>query len=124
MHRRVLVVEDETAIRESLTEFLEDFDFQVTSAASAEEALELLSEQPQDVVVADLRLPGMGGDTMIPLAHNLQPSLRFLIHTGSVGYHLSEELTNIGMQPENVMFKPMTDLMLLIENLENLLTRS
>ncbi len=123
MQRRVLVIDDEASIRESLTEFLEDFEFQVTSAASAEEALEMLNEQPQDIVVADLRLPGMSGDTMIPLAHRLQPNLRFLIHTGSVGYHLSEELTRLGMQPDNVMFKPLSDMMVLVNNLENLLSR-
>lgn len=124
LQRRVLVIDDEASIRESLTEFLEDFDFQVTSAGSAEEALEILSGQPQDIVVADLRLPGMSGDTMIPLAHRLQPKLRFLIHTGSVGYHLSEELTRIGMQPENIMFKPLSDMMILVNNLESLLAEA
>lgn len=121
MQRRVLVIDDEASIRESLTEFLEDFDFEVTSAGSAEEALELLRDQPQDVVVADLRLPGMSGDTMIPLAHKLRPNLRFLIHTGSVGYHLSEELSRVGMRPEDVMFKPLSDMMILVNNLESLL---
>lgn len=124
MQRRVLIIDDEPSIRDSLTEFLEDFDFQVTSAASAEEALKVLNLHPQDIVVADLRLPGMSGDAMIPLAHKIQPHLRFLIHTGSVGYHLSEELTRIGMSTDHVMFKPLSDMMILINTLEGLLAEA
>ena len=119
MQRRVLVIDDELSIRGSLSEFLEDFDFQVTSAASAEEALEILTSQPYDAVIVDLRLTGMSGDMMIPRAHLLQPNLLFLIHTGSVGYHLSEELLRLGMTSENVMYKPLSDMMILINFLEN-----
>ncbi|MCF6179610.1 MAG: response regulator [Geopsychrobacter sp.] len=124
VQRRVLVIDDEPSIRESLTEFLEDFDFKVTAASSAEEGLEILKQQPLDAVVADLRLGGMSGDTMIPLAHKLQPHLHFLIHTGSAGYHLSEELIDLGMTPKSVMLKPLPDMMILIDSLENLLAQA
>ena len=124
MRRRILVIDDEASIRESLAEFLKDFDFDVSSAQSAEEALELLQKAPQDAIIADLRLPGMSGDTMIPLAHQIQPDLHFLIHTGSIGYHLSEELTRIGMRPDHVMYKPLPDMMVLVDNLESLLTEA
>lgn len=122
MKRRVLVIDDEAPIRESLTEFLEDFDFQVTAAESAEEALRLLKNHPQDIVVADLRLPDMSGDKMIPLAHSIQPDMHFLIHTGSVGFRLSEDLARVGMQPDNIIFKPLSDLMTLVNMIESLLT--
>jgi CheY-like chemotaxis protein len=123
LQRRVLVIDDEPSIRDSLTEFLEDFDFQITSAASAEEALDILSIQPQDAVVADLRLPGMSGDTMIPLAHRLQPDLFFLIHTGSADYQLSAELIRLGMKPDDVLLKPLSDMMIMINKLEKMLTK-
>jgi DNA-binding NtrC family response regulator len=118
---RVLVVDEEPSIRESLVEYLDDFDFDVSSAENAEDALELLARTPQDVAIVDLRLPGMSGETMIQRAHEMMPAMRFLIYTGSVGYHLSEELERIGMRSEDVFTKPLTDLSLLIKSIQKLM---
>lgn len=119
-HRRVLVVDDEASIRESLAEFLRDFDMQVATSSNAEEALALLAENPFDVVIADLRLPGITGDAMIPKAHQLQPDLRFLIHTGSIDYRLSSELVALGLTHKHIILKPLSDLTSLIEKIEAL----
>ena len=113
--RRILIVDDETSIRESLAEFLRDFGLQVDTAVNGEEALDLLADKPFDLVIADLRLPGMTGDLMIPKAHQLQPNLRFLIHTGSIDYRLSGELIALGLTPENIILKPLADLSILID---------
>lgn len=58
---RVLVVEDDPAIRSSLTMALEDEGYEVLAAADAEAGLARLAEQPCDVVLVDLMLPGMDG---------------------------------------------------------------
>jgi DNA-binding NtrC family response regulator len=115
MSVRVLVVDDEPSVRWSLAAFLDDFDFEVRSAESAEEALDTMGEEPCDVAIVDLRLPGMSGDTMILQAHRLFPEMRFLIHSGTQSYHLPEELRRIGMRPEHVFLKPQVDLMLIVE---------
>jgi len=59
----VLVVDDERNIRRTLQMVLDGEGYQVVEAASAEAALETLyrSEQPVDVVLLDLKLPGMSG---------------------------------------------------------------
>ncbi|NCO52815.1 MAG: response regulator [Deltaproteobacteria bacterium] len=124
MERRILIVDDEESIRESLKDFLEDFDFQVAAAASAEAALQLLQEQPIDILVADLRLPGISGDTLIVKAHELYPSMQYVILTGSVGYLFSEKLQAVGILPRHIMQKPLFDLMLLVETLEDILQHS
>jgi DNA-binding NtrC family response regulator len=115
MSVRVLVVDDEPSVRWSLAAFLDDFDFDVRSAESAEEALTSMNEEPCDVAIVDLRLPGMSGDTMILHAHELYPQMRFLIHSGTQAYHLPEELRRIGMRPEHVFLKPQVDLMLIVD---------
>ena len=112
----VLVVDDEQFILDSLTGFLEDFEFNVSRADSAEAAINLLEQTKIDVVVVDLRLPGMSGDILIQKIHNLYPTIRFVIHTGSVGYVLSDELKAIGMKTENVFFKPVPDLTILVDS--------
>ncbi len=118
---RVLVVDDEESIRKSLVGFLEDFDFKVCSAGSAEEGLEIVTDTPLDAAVVDLRLPGISGDAMILKAYNINPKMRFIIHTGSVTYKLPGELIRIGMRQEHVFLKPLPDLTVLVDTIESLL---
>ena len=120
---RVLVVDDEPFVRDSLVEFLEDFDFEVSSAASAEEMLELLAKRQQDVAIVDLRLPGMNGDALIHQAHEVLPSLRFLIHTGSVDYRLSADLMDMGVKQEHVILKPQPNLNSIVDRINELVKK-
>lgn len=116
---RVLVIDDESSIRESLTEYLEDFDFNVTSAESAEEALGVLENTPHDIAIVDMRLPGMDGNAMILNAHSKCPDMRFLIHTGSVDYQLTQKLKNIGIRQEHIFLKPIPDLSIFVDAIRN-----
>ena len=65
--RRILVVDDEPAIRSSLERFLSRRGHQVTVAAEGGEALERIEEAPEpfDVIVSDLRMPGLAGDRLL-----------------------------------------------------------
>ncbi|WP_199930390.1 response regulator [Sedimenticola thiotaurini] len=112
---RILVIDDEISIRESLCAFLEDYDYQVESAESAEEALERLRHEIFDLAIVDMRLSGMSGDIFITKAIRVLPSLRFLIHTGSVEFYLSDELKRLGIREEHVYLKPLNDLTMLAE---------
>ena len=107
---RVLVVDDEPSIRNSLVEFLEDCQFDVSSADSGEGALDLIGRIPFDVALVDIRLPKLDGDSLVLQAHQLRPRMRFLIHTGSVEYQLSDELKSCGVTQEHVFAKPQMDL--------------
>ncbi|MCF8067714.1 MAG: response regulator [Desulfobacterales bacterium] len=107
---KVLIVEDEVTIRNSLSAFMEDFGFDVSTAESAEEALKILEDTPHDAAIIDLRLTGMSGDMLIINAYKLQPLMRFVIHTGSSGFRLSKELKQIGLLPEHIFLKPQPDL--------------
>lgn len=117
---KILIVDDDESIRGSLGEFLEDYDYEVVKAASAEQALARIRGAHFDIAVVDLRLPGMSGDVMIPEAHELDPEIRFIIHTGSMDYVLSEDLIRMGMRPEHVLLKPVTDLSILVGIIEDL----
>ena len=118
---RVLVVEDEPSVRHSLAGFLEDYDFDVSMAETAEDALELMAEQPCHVAIVDIRLPGIDGDAMILKAHEMMPTVHFIIYTGSVEYRLSEDLKRIGTKPEHVFLKPQQDLTVLVDAIQDLL---
>ena len=60
-HERVLVVDDEPAIRELVVTYLRAEGFDVEQAADGEGALAAFGRRPHDVVVLDLRLPGVDG---------------------------------------------------------------
>ncbi len=118
---KVLVVDDDEPVRESLAGFLDDCGFDVSLAESAEEALAILARTPHDVAIIDLRLPGMSGESLILKVHEMAPGVRYLIYTGSSGYRLSEELAKIGLCAEHVFLKPQKDLMVIVEGVESLI---
>ena len=110
---RVLIIDDELSLLKSLVAFFEDEGFMVRGAASGEEGLEILETEKMDVVVIDLRLPGIDGNETVVRAHDLQPALRFLIHTGSTDYQIPPALRRIGIEQEAVFLKPLPDLSVL-----------
>jgi DNA-binding response OmpR family regulator len=59
--KRILVVDDEEGIRQLYKEELEEEGYEVELAERGEEALEKLSRSKPDLVILDLRMPGMGG---------------------------------------------------------------
>ncbi len=107
---RVLVIDDEAAIRESLASYLEDCAFSVITAEGAEQGLQVVQDKRPDVAIVDLRLPGMGGDVFVVEAHGFSPSTHFLLHTGSTDYEVPPELERIGVQQRHVFLKPQLDL--------------
>jgi len=59
--KKILVVDDEASMRHMLQLVLEKEGYQVTETAEAKVALDLLREEPFDVVLCDIRMPGMDG---------------------------------------------------------------
>jgi len=68
MTARVLIVDDEAKIRSILTRILKDEGYQVRDASSGEEAIQLARDFHPDVILMDLRMPGMNGiDSMVEI---------------------------------------------------------
>ena len=59
--RAVLIVDDERVVRDSLAEWLAETGYDVSSAEDGYEALRIINERPPEVVVLDLKMPGMDG---------------------------------------------------------------
>jgi CheY-like chemotaxis protein len=66
---KILLVEDEAALRETLEEILSLNNFEVSLAASGEEALELISKIKPDLIVCDIMMPGITGLELIEKVH-------------------------------------------------------
>ncbi len=117
---RVLVVDDEFAIRDRPVRLLEDYGFATKMCGSTEEAWDLMVENSFDVCGVDLCLPGLSGEDLIMLANKRFPDQRYSIHTGSISYNLSNELREIGMRPEHVFHKPVRVFTLLVKCIKEL----
>ena len=61
MKSRVLVIDDEAAIRDSLRMILEYEDYQFVGAASGQEGLDVVRRERPDIVLLDIKMPGMDG---------------------------------------------------------------
>ena len=79
---RVLIVDDDLALRTILSVMLTQSAFVCRTAASGEEALRLLENQPTDVVISDLRMPGISGMDLLVEVRESYPRLAFLMVTG------------------------------------------
>lgn len=79
--RRVLIVDDEEIIRDSLAQWLESSGYQIHTAANGKEALKVLSEFPIRVVLADLVMPVMDGISFVREAKKLYPQISVVIVT-------------------------------------------
>jgi response regulator RpfG family c-di-GMP phosphodiesterase len=82
-HRgRILIVDDEQAIRRLLSDGLGLEGFECSDTSGATEALELLATQPFDIVISDLRMPGTSGLELLEAVREKHPQVAFLMATG------------------------------------------
>ena len=77
-----LVVDDEEAIREFLAEFLGGTGFGVDCASSGEEAVEKIRSETYDLVLTDIRLPGLDGMKVLEAARSCSPEIAVIVITG------------------------------------------
>ncbi len=78
---KILVVDDEQVMRDSLRAWLEDEGFAVDTAEDAVTALSMVKERPYDVAVIDIRMPGMDGIVLQKKLRETQEGLPVVIIT-------------------------------------------
>jgi len=79
--QRILIIDDEAAIRESLETLLSLEGYLVEMAASGEDGLERIEQNSYDLVLLDLALPGKNGLEILQLIRELHPSLPVIMIT-------------------------------------------
>jgi DNA-binding response OmpR family regulator len=103
---KILLVDDNELIRESLKEVLEFEQFLVTTAADVSEAIHLIDTEPFDVLLSDLHMPGAGdGFTVISAMRHKHPNAITLLFTGYPA--LKEAMSAILSQADEILVKPM-----------------
>jgi len=102
---RVLVVEDDDAVRMMLGEGLQQDGFEVVAAANVREALRLVATQHFDALISDLHMPLAGdGFTVVSAMHHTHPEAVTMVLSGYPA--LEEALSAILDQADEILAKP------------------
>ena len=94
---RVLVVDDEASIRDLLSKTLALAEYDVDVAPDGRSALERMRMYPYDLLIADLKMPGMDGLTVIREAKRYKSDLPVIIITGFSTESSAIEAVNLGV---------------------------
>jgi PAS domain S-box-containing protein len=101
---RILIVDDERSIRRTLAEFLRAEGFDVTEAADAVIASDLLQHSEFDVVVTDIILPRLSGVELLRHIHASAPHVQVIMMTGEPTVETASESLRAGAA--DYLFKP------------------
>jgi DNA-binding NtrC family response regulator len=91
----VLIVDDETILRESLRDYLKET-YQVATAGTGEEALELIEKQDFDILVIDVRLPGKTGLQVLREVRESKPYIKSIVITAYPSAESAVEAMKLG----------------------------
>jgi DNA-binding NtrC family response regulator len=117
MKYTVLVVDDDTLVNEFLTETLERAGYECRAATSGEEAMELFVEKPVDIVLTDLKMPGISGIEVIEQVKNIRPETVVVMMTAYGTIETAVKAIKLGAY--DFLLKPV-----LPEPLEHLMSRA
>jgi len=105
MPASILVVDDDPASRDGLVDVLRDEGYDVRAAQSAEEALEVLETSEFELVVSDLRMPGMDGISLLREVRRLCPQTLFVLVTAHASVETAVQALRAGAH--DYMLKPL-----------------
>src|SRR5579885_1955025 len=89
----ILIVDDDQEARRICADVAREIGLRATTAASAEEAAEMLEQSAVDIVLTDLRLPGTNGADLLRRIHDLYPDVAVVVLTQYGSIDSAVELT-------------------------------
>lgn len=79
--KRILVIEDDAEMRSLLKDFIEGEEFEVNTAYDGSEAFRKLAKENFDLIITDIRMPGLSGLDILPGLKKLQPQSLIIVIT-------------------------------------------
>ena len=102
--KSILIVDDEEVMREFLTEILEDYD--ITKACDGEEAVEKIKEKNFELIITDMKMPGISGEEVVKFARKESPETQIIVISGYSS--LSSVSNTLGHGVSAFLSKPFT----------------
>lgn len=103
----ILVMEDDQSISAALDMILTEAGYDVDVAETGEAALELFEQNQFDLIIADLKLPGINGMEVIRQVKEKKPEMEVIVITGVGTQPIAEEALELGAH--DFLPKPFTD---------------
>lgn len=94
--KKVMFVDDEAGVRLSWNRFLSQQGFDVTTAEDGKNAIDILKNEQVDVVVSDLRMPGVDGVQLLEWIHEERPNTQFILLTGYGDEDVERKVRELG----------------------------
>ena len=94
---KILVIDDEPGIRELLDTLLRRKGYDVVLAESGQKGLELFHQERPDVIVLDLKMPGMDGLTVLQQVRSLDPRKPVIVLTGAGTAEAEQQVRALGV---------------------------
>jgi DNA-binding NtrC family response regulator len=108
---KVLVVDDEERFRNTLAKLLTAQGMQVRVAAGGQEAMDILRAEPHDIVLLDVKMPGMSGQDTLPELKKIDPDVEVIILTGHASVDIAAEMMAKGGSDYLLKPYPMDELL-------------
>ncbi len=118
---RILIIDDDDQFREMLCEMLELEGYAILEASDGEQGIKRQSEQPADLIIVDVIMPGKDGlDTMLDIKDAF-PEAKFIMISGETGYVAEAKLCMTQILGARILRKPFSRKQILevIEQLQN-----
>ncbi len=93
---RILIIDDDDQLRKSFHKLLLQEGYSIDSAASGEAGITMIRQHPPDLVILDMRLPGMNGFETFKVIHEIEPKLPVIIMTAYGTTETAIEATKMG----------------------------
>ena len=93
---RILIIDDEAPLRQTLARILQRAGYEVTTAESGEMGLAILSNASFDLVYMDIRMPGMAGLDALKVIHASQPNLPVILFTAQPDMQSAVDALRLG----------------------------
>jgi len=78
---RIMIIEDDEEMRSLLKDFFEEEGFEIDSVSNGVDALRKLSKDHFDIVITDIRMPGLTGLDILPRIRRLKPEIPIIVMT-------------------------------------------
>lgn len=118
MPAKLLVIDDENGILEEVKSYFEEEGYQVFTADSGEEGIQLLKKERPDVLLIDMKLPDMSGLLVLKVAKETCPLTKVIVNTGYVDQVMIDQAEELG---RDVFLQKPFDLVCLKREVEKLL---
>jgi CheY-like chemotaxis protein len=102
---KILVVEDDQDIREMVEDIVRRKGFDVVTASDGLEAIDLFKNEKPNLVLADIRMPGMDGIQMAEAIKKLDASIPIILFSGQMPNLIDDKLEN-RITCDHVLYKP------------------